>query len=536
MGPAGRWRLLFAGCGALVLLSLAGATQSVVKAARRAAEAQATALTEARLREAGARMDALVHRFLQVEQARQPGHYQAFRPVAGRLEPSPMLIQEDLLVRLRFQVEGDQVSSPQVPAPSRQPLLQRLGVPDSRLQQARTALDAFRRTFPTATLRRRMAEGPGVLVSRQDMDSLRRPWQRLSGLTGPFETNVSNLYAFWEAGELLLMRQVWEGDQETLQGAWLEPRVLQEALLSEVGADFPGLRLAPTESPREDHALGGLPLRLVAPPPGPPAPLARGLRSILIAAWSLALAALAGGLVLLEVAIRFGQRRAAFIAVVTHELRTPITSFRLYTDLLAQGMVSTPGAQAEIHRTLQTEAERLDHLVRNVLSFSRLERSGPLSLETVTCADLVGRILPRLEARATQSQRPLQVAPADLPSAILATDPALVEQILLNLVDNACKYAHPAQDPTLHLSLALERRHLVCSLRDHGPGLTPGLARDLWRPFHRTGVALAGSQPGIGLGLALSRNLARRLGGDLLLDRSRPGEGAVFQLRLPLAP
>jgi len=116
--------------------------------------------------------------------------------------------------------------------------------------------------------------------------------------------------------------------------------------------------------------------------------------------------------------------------------------------------------------------------------------------------------------------------------ARVCVNPSVVEQILLNLVDNACKYASDAVDRRLHLDVATGRSRVLLSLRDHGPGIAPSVAPRLFRPFTKSAHEAAHSAPGIGLGLALSRRLARDLGGDLWLDHDS-AEGTRFVLMLP---
>ena len=116
----------------------------------------------------------------------------------------------------------------------------------------------------------------------------------------------------------------------------------------------------------------------------------------------------------------------------------------------------------------------------------------------------------------------------------LRVDRSAVEQILFNLVDNACKYARAASDRRIHLEAESDDRVVRLTVSDHGPGIEPKEARRLFRPFHKSARDAAQSAPGVGLGLALSRRLARALGGDLRVLRDRP-DGAAFCLRLPRA-
>jgi signal transduction histidine kinase len=109
-----------------------------------------------------------------------------------------------------------------------------------------------------------------------------------------------------------------------------------------------------------------------------------------------------------------------------------------------------------------------------------------------------------------------------------------VEQILYNLVDNAAKYAASAVDRQLEFSAKANSRMAQLSLRDHGPGISPREAARLFRPFSKSARDAANSAPGVGLGLALSRRLARQMKGDLTLA-AHDGNGACFVLDLPLA-
>ena len=152
------------------------------------------------------------------------------------------------------------------------------------------------------------------------------------------------------------------------------------------------------------------------------------------------------------------------------------------------------------------QADRLGHLVENVLSYSRLERGkGAEGRIPVILRDLLHRVEPRLHQRVSQAGAEFSIHHETIPDDFaLTTDPAAVEQILFNLVDNACKYAArdgiPAQ---LELVLTPVPAALQFALRDHGPGLTRAEARKLFRPFHKSARDAAHSAPGVGLGLVL---------------------------------
>jgi K+-sensing histidine kinase KdpD len=122
-------------------------------------------------------------------------------------------------------------------------------------------------------------------------------------------------------------------------------------------------------------------------------------------------------------------------------------------------------------------------------------------------------------------------------SQLLITDGGAVEQILFNLVDNACKYAAVADDKRIHLHVAVEQRQVAIEVRDHGPGIPPTARRRLFRPFSKSVQEAARTAPGVGLGLALSKRLASDLGGCLAMATKGGAApaGAAFVLTLPAA-
>jgi signal transduction histidine kinase len=207
----------------------------------------------------------------------------------------------------------------------------------------------------------------------------------------------------------------------------------------------------------------------------------------------------------------------------------------MYAEMLSAGMVPDAVQRQKYLDTLKIEADRLAHLVENVLQYARLERGRPgKRREEVSLAELLDRCQPRLTDRAAQAEMKLELklAHADRELSV-ATDAAAVEQILFNLVDNACKYAAAATNRTLLLTVAQRGSQLAIGLRDHGPGILAAERRKLFRPFHKSAQEAAVSAPGVGLGLALSRRLARALGGNLVLEQS--ADGTQFSLILNLA-
>ena len=350
---------------------------------------------------------------------------------------------------------------------------------------------------------------------------------------------AGDLKPVWADSELLLVRQARLEGVQRLQGVWLDWPQLRTSLIDTVRDLLPEAQLIPVSpltASTDATALVTLPVKLVTGRvPISALDFGSALRPALIIAWScLIVAALAIAFVLHR-AMLLSERRGAFVSAVTHELRTPLTTFRLYSEMLADDMVPEPQQRKEYLTTLCDESTRLMHLVENVLSYSRIERGRTAArLETVRMADLLHRIEPRLRQRADMCSLTLKVEIDPAAAAAQAQVDALaVEQILFNLTDNACKYAAPDSAPReLHLRLESEGKTLRLLFRDFGPGLSKQALKKLFHPFAKSATEAAHSAPGVGLGLALSRRLAKELGGKLEHERST-GRGACFCLTLP---
>ena len=338
---------------------------------------------------------------------------------------------------------------------------------------------------------------------------------------------------------LLFARRVMFDGVTRVQGTVVEWPQLQRELLALVADLFPpdSARLVRCEQPHSNEQ----PSMLASVPARFEADGGELLASSLPLPWMLTLTwgvTLLGLMVLgftLRAAIGFGERRARFASAVTHELRTPLTTFRMYSEMLADGVVQDPAAQREYLLTLQRESDRLARVVENVLAWSRLEEGRFTSRrERHAVAALVDRITPVLQRRLAEASLELSVH-IDADAAVVHTDEDAVGQILFNLVDNAAKYARDAGDRSVELRVARHGERVVFTLRDHGPGVPAAVQQRIFAPFDRGAVAASSNDvPGVGLGLALARGLARDLGGELSLDAGA-GDGACFRLELPTA-
>jgi signal transduction histidine kinase len=234
-----------------------------------------------------------------------------------------------------------------------------------------------------------------------------------------------------------------------------------------------------------------------------------------------------------ERAHALAQQRAAFVSAVSHELRTPLTTLRMYAELLRDGLVTDPEKAHRFHRDMAQESVRLSHLVENVLEAQRLEEGRrPLRLTSCDVGSLVAEV--------TNGQRPLveqrgfvlNVDVADDDDLVGAVDRQACEQMVVNLIENAVKYAADGSAKQIDVSVRRDGDTAVVVVADHGPGIPAHERERVFQRFARVERPGEEHVAGTGLGLALVRELAMVHGGSArVLPTS---EGCAVEVRLPL--
>ncbi|MCA9570437.1 MAG: HAMP domain-containing histidine kinase, partial [Myxococcales bacterium] len=226
----------------------------------------------------------------------------------------------------------------------------------------------------------------------------------------------------------------------------------------------------------------------------------------------------------------YARRRSDFVAAVTHELKTPLTSIRMYAEMLRDGMVPDPERQRVYHATITAESERLTRLIDNVLELSRLERRGPRP------APVAGDVRPSLEEavamlRPHASQQGVELV-VEVPDALppVLVDPDALVQVVMNLVDNAVKFGGPG---TVRVVAEPEGPGVRLVVRDGGPGVPRSQLGQIFDPFYRGERELTRTTKGTGIGLSLVRGLVQHMGGTVQA-RNHPEGG--FEVALHLRP
>jgi signal transduction histidine kinase len=210
--------------------------------------------------------------------------------------------------------------------------------------------------------------------------------------------------------------------------------------------------------------------------------------------------------------IQFAERRGNFVSAVTHELKTPLTAIRMYSEMLEQGLVEDPNKQHEYHRTITSESERLSRLINNVLELSRIEQRRTLPLREGDIRHVVREAVEVLRPHAEREGFTLETDLAEsLPS--VSYEPDALRQVLFNLIDNALKYGKEADEKRITVRCEPHRGGVRLVVRDRGPGVQPEHLQSIFEPFFRGERELVRKHPGTGIGLALVKGMVQGMHG-----------------------
>jgi signal transduction histidine kinase len=308
-------------------------------------------------------------------------------------------------------------------------------------------------------------------------------------------------------------------------------RIVHRTGTGEVGVDTPQLAALPIGS-----ELPHWQLRIYAPGGIHPGV---GSRSLLLLSTllvgSFVAAVLFGGSLLLWQAWRHmldARRKTTFVSNVSHELKTPLTTIRMYAELLGEGSIREEAKRERYLQVIVSESQRLTRLVNNVLDFSRLEqRRKHYHLTALPLAEILQQVLDGQSMRLQQAELKL-VSRIPEEAMMVQADRDAVEQVLLNLIDNAIKYA--AQGRELVVELQWRDKAAEVLIQDRGPGVPASHQQRIFDQFHRVDNDLTSHRSGCGLGLSIARRLLQDMHGSLRYC-PRDGGGACFVMTLPIA-
>jgi signal transduction histidine kinase len=235
-------------------------------------------------------------------------------------------------------------------------------------------------------------------------------------------------------------------------------------------------------------------------------------------------------LILMIKEIRLNQRQANFVDSVTHELKSPIASLKLYLETLEMRSLSDE-QRAQFYSVMDHELERLDHLITQLLEVGRLDAIG-------IQADPVDVPLEPLLRKCAQSicahhqREPADTVTFDLHSAVIHARPLVLETVFRNLLDNAVKYV--GDPPKVEVQVRVtERGRVVTRIADNGQGVPPELRKRIFGMFFRAGSELTRRQKGTGLGLYIVQTLVRQMKGRITVQDRSGASGSSFEVDLP---
>ena len=380
-----------------------------------------------------------------------------------------------------------------------------------------------------------------------------------------FESKVEPMeFALLDSGHFVLFRRVWHRDQRYVQGVLIDQATFIDGLISaafresslssmsdlivayrgailrQYTAEYSRLYRPGTDQENSDLLYQS---RMIAPFGDVELiytlarlPVGAGGQVIIWSALVIAVVLIGGCLMLL----RLGQRQLAlarqqqdFVSAVSHELKTPLTSIRMYGEMLREGWADE-AKRKTYYDFIFHEAERLTRLINNILQLARLSRNEQAaSIRAVTVGDALAELEPRLLSQLEPSGFSLSIGGEEAVLAVpIHIDVDWFIQIFINLVDNAVKFSANAANRSVDIHYRqLQDGRVQFAVRDHGPGIEADQMKKIFTLFYRSENELTRETVGTGIGLALVHQLASAMRAEVDVVNSDPG--AEFRVRFP---
>lgn len=382
-----------------------------------------------------------------------------------------------------------------------------------------------------------------------------------------FESEIDPFdFALMDSGHFVMYRNVWRNGQRDIQGAIIEQQPFLQGVIkpmfhetglsqmsdlmvayqANVFSVFGGVSTRDYLNP--NNTTGGELLyqsRLSAPFSDfeliysiNHLPAGQGATVIAWAVLILAIVLLGGLLLMYRLGLRqiaLSQQQQDFVSSVSHELKTPLTSIRMYSEILREGWADAEKRKS-YYDFIFEESERLSRLIANVLQLARMNRNDiQLDLTPMTIHTLFDNIRSKL-ASLIESAGFEMTLDIDKPArdAVVQVDADCFTQILINLVDNAIKFSSKTNTKAVDITARLcDHDEVVISVRDYGPGVLKNQMQKIFRLFYRSETELTRETVGTGIGLALVHQLVQAMGGKVDVLNREPG--AEFRITLTLA-
>jgi signal transduction histidine kinase len=223
--------------------------------------------------------------------------------------------------------------------------------------------------------------------------------------------------------------------------------------------------------------------------------------------------------------IKLVTQQQDFVSAVSHELKTPLTSIRMYGEILREGWV-VEDKRREYYDYIHNESERLTRLINNVLQLARMTRNGlQVQLKPISVGELMDMIGSKIASQATRAGFDLKLnCPSNCASQTLQVDPDYFTQIIINLVDNAIKFSAKSEKKAIQIECLVQQDStVVFKVRDYGPGIAKDQMKKIFKLFYRSENELTRETIGTGIGLALVSQLSTAMKGRVDVVNMEPG-------------
>lgn len=229
--------------------------------------------------------------------------------------------------------------------------------------------------------------------------------------------------------------------------------------------------------------------------------------------------------------VELSERRALFVSSVTHELKTPLTTLRMYSEMLEQGIAPSREREMEYFRVLRSESERLTRLIQNVLDFAKLEKHRQaIHLQEGTFEDVIQEAQRLMRATLRQQGFALHVDYQN--PQTFRYDRDIMVQVVMNLLENSVKFGKTSSAKEITLTVRFDKKRVNISVADTGPGIPRKALKKVFDDFYRGDHELTRTTSGTGLGLALVKRGVTAHGGTVNAVNNK-GQGCTITISLP---
>jgi len=229
--------------------------------------------------------------------------------------------------------------------------------------------------------------------------------------------------------------------------------------------------------------------------------------------------------------LRVSKMKSNFISTVSHEFKSPLTSIRQMAEMLYGGRVPAKERQQKYYSSMLQETERLSHLIDNILDFSRMEEGRKnFRFGKGNLTDIVEEMVLSFQSQMKDKGFRIDfILPGPIPDSVF--DKEAINQVLQNLIENACKYS--GESKTIEVSLTYSEPEIIIAVKDYGIGISKDEQDKIFSRFYRAGNELTQKVKGSGIGLTIVKQIVNAHQGSIRLQ-SEPGKGSVFRVILPL--